>query len=599
MFDRRTFLRSAGLTVAAVGGIWPTSGLLANATESAADGDSGAIGRFDKPQQGFLPSWTSLRYGSPSSVGLDSAPIDAVLQQIHQYTVEPDPKTGYPLFPGAVVLLAHQGTIVTHSATGWALRYSDYQGDELPVDQRIAMRPDTIFDMASISKLFTSTVCMQLVERGLLDVSQPVAKYLPGYAVNGKGDITIEMVLTHTSGLQPDPNPSLWQGYPDIPSRRKAILNEKPINPPGSTYLYSDLNMLSVQLLVEHVTGKPLDVLVREGITAPLGMSDTGYNPPASKKQRIAPTEFQLPANNEPNRGLVWGQVHDENAWALGGVAGHAGVFSTAHDMAVLCQAFLGGGSYHGRRILRQETVQQMITNYNQRFPGDDHGLGFELNQIWYNGGVTGHRTAGHTGFTGTTLVLDFDSRSIVLLLDNRVHPNRNGSSTNLPREQVGTAMSRALAVRPVVGRDSWFSKIGNASTATLTTPALTPRGSTLTVSHDAFLAVEDGSDYLYLESSTDGTNWQQVKVQATGTGAPTGDQQGLTGNARAWWQVTASLAPAQGIQLRWRYTTDPNYTGRGVNLDGIRISDDAGVLLDAERDPSALTANGWALVSR
>ena len=188
------------------------------------------------------------------------------------------------------------------------------------------------------------------------------------------------------------------------------------------------------------MTGKTLDKLVADGITKPLQMRDTGYNPDPKKKPRIAATEFQT----APPRGMVWGSVHDENAWSLGGVAGHAGVFSTADDLAVLAQTFLNGGSYRGARILKESSVTAMITNFNQAFPGNDHGLGFELNQRWYMGGLSGPRTAGHTGYTGTSIVIDFDSRSFAILLTNRVHPSRNWGSNNPAR--------RAVVARPRAG---------------------------------------------------------------------------------------------------------------------------------------------------
>ena len=185
---------------------------------------------------------------------------------------------------------------------------------------------------------------MQQIQAGKLDLNATVASYLPAFASNGKGDITIEQLLTHTSGLPADPSPALWT-YATMPERIAAIMNTVPQYPAGTTYLYSDLNMLTLQQVLQQITGKTLDVLVRQGITAPLGMKDTMYNPPASLKPRIAAEEYEL-GPGEPQRGLVWGSVHDENAWAMGGVAGHAGVFSTVSDMAVLAQAILNGGTY-------------------------------------------------------------------------------------------------------------------------------------------------------------------------------------------------------------------------------------------------------------
>ena len=194
------------------------------------------------------------------------------------------------------------------------------------------------------------------------------------------------------------------------------MLDVAPTSTPGTTYVYSDLNLITLGVLLERQTGSSLDRLVAQRITGPLGMKDTGYNPDPSLKPRIAATEFQ----SAPARGMVWGEVHDENAWSLGGVAGHAGVFSTAQDMAVLSQAMLNGGTYGGDRILSPSSVEAMTTNYNVAFPDDAHGLGFELDQRWYMSGLSGPRTAGHTGYTGTSVVIDFASRSFV---DRAVQP--------------------------------------------------------------------------------------------------------------------------------------------------------------------------------
>src|SRR5699024_3509970 len=174
-------------------------------------------------------------------------------------------------------------------------------------------------------------------------------------------------------------------------------------------------------------------------------MVDTGYNPPAAKLQRIAATEYQ----EVPDRGMVWGEVHDENAWSLGGVAGHAGIFSTLDDMAILSQTMLNGGWYGEARILAEESVTAMITNENEEFPGDAHGLGFELNQRWYMSGLTSIRTAGHTGFTGTSLVIDFNSASFVILLTNRVHPSREWGSINPARRSAADGMADAMSIEP------------------------------------------------------------------------------------------------------------------------------------------------------
>jgi CubicO group peptidase (beta-lactamase class C family) len=528
---------------------------LAFAMTSSADGAPSSA-RFDRPYAGFAPADTVLHAGSPAQAGLNPAPIDAFNQQLAAWVPS--------IYPGATVLLAHNGVVVDRTATGEAVKFKDAT-TQLPPDQQVPARTDTIYDLASLSKLFTSIVAVQQLEAGRIALDTPVAHYLPEFATNGKGAITIEQLLTHTSGLAPDPVPSLWQGYPDIPSREKAILDATPAAPAGTQYVYSDLNMLTMQLVVQEVTGKPLDQLVHEGITGPLHLVDTGYNPPASKLGRIAATEYET----APPRGMVHGSVHDENAWAMGGVAGHAGVFSTVDDLAVLSQAILNGGVYRGHRILSEHGVRLMEENFNQKFPDDSHGLGFELDQIWYMGGLSGPNTLGHTGFTGTSLVIDPWSRSFAILLTNRVHPIRNTPSTNGARRAAAQALAQAMTVQPPGGGKSWFSGQGGGSTSTLTTGTL---HGPVQVAFDAFVNTES-TDLLTLEASTDGgATWTAVPLTVRGQ---SGSQPALSGQSvRAWRQVRAQVAGSpNGLVLRWRYTTDPSYEGRGVNVADIRLS--------------------------
>ncbi|SHN09255.1 serine hydrolase [Actinacidiphila paucisporea] len=523
--------------------------------------------RFDRPYTGFAPVGTVLRRGSPRDAGLDAAPIDAFEQRMAGWE-DPSAGAGY-LFPGATTLMAHDGVVVERGAGGYAVKYAGTT-TELPPDQWVPARTDTLYDLASLSKLFTSIVAMQQLEAGRIDLGTPVAHYLPEFAANGKGDITVEQLLTHTSGFDADPVPSLWQGYSDIPSREQAILDAEPIHPPGTTYLYSDLNMLSMQLVLEKVTGKPLDTLVHDGITTPLQLADTGYNPPPDKLPRIAATEYET----SPARGMVRGQVHDENAWALGGVAGHAGVFSTVDDLAVLAQTILNGGTYRGHRILDGDSVRLMEQNFNQAFPGDSHGLGFELDQIWYMGGLSGPQTLGHTGFTGTSLVIDPQSRSFVILLSNRVHPTRATPSTNPPRRAIGVAMSQAMRVAVPGGGPLWYSGQAGGTTSTLSTGPLTATAP-VDVDFAAFVNTES-TDLLCLEDSTDGgATWHALPLTVTGQGAPPGTPASLSGQSvRAWWHAHAEIPQPAGVfQLRWRYTTDPVYEGRGVDLAHLSVT--------------------------
>ncbi|NUT52594.1 MAG: beta-lactamase family protein [Saccharothrix sp.] len=527
----------------------------------------GREARFDQPHEGW--SHSVLRTGTPEAMGLDPAPLDAALAQIERYTA-PD-ATGHPLFAGAVTLYAHDGVVVTHEPTGWAVRYGDAAGTELPEAQRVPMARDTIFDLASISKLFTSIVVMRQHELGRFGLDDPVARHLPEFGANGKESITVRQLLTHTSGLVawlP-----LWSQYPDVPSRLKAVMDTTPRSAPGTAYVYSDLNLITLGLLAEKWSGKKLDELVRDDITGPLGLRDTGYNPPPEKLDRIAATEYQA------GRGIIRGSVHDENAWSLGGVAGHAGVFSTARDLAVLGQAILNGGAYADGRILREDTVELMLTDFNQAFPGNAHGLGFELDQRWYMGALTSPRAAGHTGYTGTTLVLDPLSRSIAILLTNRVHPSRNWGSINPARRVAADGLAQAMAVRPRHGT-AWTPEVGGG---TLTTRDLPRRGDRQRLSFWAFVDLDPG-DEVVVEATDDGSAWREV-----GTVAGYGE--------RRWRKVEWETASA--TKFRWRYVRGTGYHGRGVYVDAVRVTDQRGVALDAEREPAGLHPEGWRAADR
>ncbi|MFE6736679.1 serine hydrolase [Microbacterium sp. NPDC057650] len=289
--------------------------------------------------------------------------------------------------------------------------------------------------------------------------------------------------------------------------------------------------------------------------------------------------------------------MHDENAWSLGGVAGHAGVFSTTHDMAILAQTMLNGGTYGGERILSEKSVQAMITDENTAFPGDSHGLGFELNQLWYMGGLSSGTTAGHTGYTGTSIVIDFRSRSFAVLLTNRVHPSRDWGSNNPSRRAIAQGLAEALAVSPQKGRTEWFGGTQDAAEHTLSVAV--PAGRNLSLSFDVFADLEE-TDIFALEASSDGgATWALVPytvrypdrtVETDGTF----DNQGH----RDWGKATAAL-PAGTNELRWRYTTDPNTQGRGAFVDGVMLRDGRRVVLNGEADRAAFTADGFTEVTR
>ena len=249
--------------------------------------------------------------------------------------------------------------------------------------------------MASLTKLYTTVAALRQIDAGKLSINETVASYIPAFAANGKENITILMLMTHTSGFPPDPTPPLYYPvYTTVQQRIAAILNQSLIDAPGSTYLYSDLNFMSLGLVLEEITHTPLDALIAE-YTVPLGMKNTFFNrgniegnafPPYP---RMAAEEFQIEVLGplEPQRPQpVRGTVHDENAWSLDGVSGHAGLFSTVEDTAIFCQMILNNGTYGGVRILSLEVVDLIFYNFNTKFPGDEHGLGFELDQYYTAG---------------------------------------------------------------------------------------------------------------------------------------------------------------------------------------------------------------------
>jgi len=548
---------------------------------SAAAGDGG-------PAVRFMPPSTTLAAAAPADVGLDPAPIEAAVALVRAHE-QPVGTATYPLYPGAVGLMGHEGKVVRTDASGWAVAYGD-GGAPLPDARRVPMREDTIFDLASVSKLFTSIAVVQLVQEGRVGLDEPLATYLPEFAAGGKEQVTVRQLLTHTSGFVawlP-----LWSAYPDRESRIAAVMAQPLDAPPGTRYLYSDLNLISLGVLVERLRGEPLDQVVADRITGPLGMTDTGYHPTAV--ERTAATEYQA----SPPRGVVRGEVHDENAWSLGGVAGHAGVFSTAGDLAVLSQTLLNGGRYGTARILSPASVRLMVTDFNAAFPGDAHGLGFELDQRWYMDAMSGPRTAGHTGYTGTSIVLDFDTHSFAILLTNRVHPSRDSGSINPARREWARGLAHAQEVGPRRGVDAWFSGDEDATTSTLTTSLDVPAtGGRL--AFDLYLDTEE-TDLLHLETSADGgATWAPLPFTVRDRGPvehPDGTASGS--GTRRWAQARAQLPPGD-LELRWRVVTDPSYLGRGVLVDDVVARAPGALLLDGEVSPEAFRADGWRLVSR
>jgi CubicO group peptidase (beta-lactamase class C family) len=520
----------------------------------------------------------TLRDGVPQQVGLVPEHVARIRSDVRAGLA---PSPTYPRYPGAVVLAARDGVIVEHSAVGHALRYASGTGDELPPQEWIPMRRDTIHDVASLSKLFTAVVAMQQVENGLLELDAPVARYLPRFAEGGKQDVTVRQLMTHTAGL---PSGLSLDPYPTVEQRLAAIYAVPLRYRPGTQYLYSDLSFIVVGKIAEQVGGEPLDVLVRRGVIEPLGLTDTMHNPPAELRARIAATEWQ-----ESGRGLIWGQVHDRTSWLLGGTAGHAGLFSTAYDIAVFGQAILNGGRYGHARILRPESVRAMLTNWNSHLgQGAERGLGFQLAAYSYMGAMRTPTTFGHTGFTGTSLVIDPTTRSMLVLLSNRVHPSRSWSDLSQLRQTVATDLARAVPVKPASGRSAWYSGLGNLLDARLTLPLPDLPGAA-DLSFDYWWDTEAGVDVATVELSTDGgQTWAPLPARLR-AGEDVIDSDGSVSGyqGRRWFGATAEL-PAGTTHLRWRYRTDATAGGRGVYLDSVVVRHDHRVLFDGRRPADA-----------
>ena len=372
----------------------------------------GAVRAAEGPSR--LPS------GAPGEVGMDAgrlAGIDTIVAEA----------TEQKRCPGAVVLVVRQGKVVFRKAYG--LRATT------PLQE--PMTTDTVFDLASLTKpIATAGSVLRLVQDGKLRLDDRVATHLPGFGKHGKERITVEQLLLHTGGLIAD---NALRDYGD--GKKKAlerIDDLRPLAEPGKRFLYSDVGYIVLGELVEKLAGRPLDEYARKTLFEPLGLPELTYRPGKALAARCAPTEAVK------GRWLR-GEVHDPRARALGGVAGHAGLFGSADDLAVYAQMLLDGGVWRSRRVFDEPTVRLLTAPRpvpgGWRTPGFDARTAFSSNRGEAFGGF------GHTGFTGTSLWVDPPSRTAVILLTNRVHPTGKGNVTPL-RRRLATLVARAI-VRP------------------------------------------------------------------------------------------------------------------------------------------------------
>lgn len=350
--------------------------------------------------------------------------------------------------PGGVLLVSHRGRVIYRKAFG----------ERALIPHRERMTANTIFDLASLTKLFATTPSiMRLLEQGKIRLNDPLVKYMPEFAPNGKDQITIRMLLTHTSGLAPDP--PLSAALEGEAALMKEIDGEALLAPPGDRFIYSDTNFILLGELVKRLTGRRLDEYAEENFYRPLHMTHTRFLPPASWIPEIAPTEeIDLPPGAKPGSGLghvLRGVVHDPRSRAIGGVAGHAGLFSDVDDMAIYCQMLLDGGRIPGssQRIFAAATVHKMTTPQTPPWSPNIRGLGWDIDTAYSapRGDLFPLGSYGHTGFTGTSVWIDPSSQTFIILLTNRVHPYVRPVTSSL-RSKIATAVAAALNVGDTQG---------------------------------------------------------------------------------------------------------------------------------------------------
>ncbi|MBW8769971.1 MAG: serine hydrolase [Gemmatimonadetes bacterium] len=375
-----------------------------------------------------LAAVDSLVVASPRAVGFDAA-LPARLDSIVRVGLEQGAA------PGAALAVGRYGRLVYLKGLGT----TDFAEGAPPVDAA------TMYDLASLTKVVaTTTAAMILEEEGKLDIARTVQSYLPEFNAPDKATITVRMLLTHRGGLEAFA--PLWK---DTRGRADylAKINARPLaNPPGTKMVYSDWDYVLMQDIIERITGTTLDAFVGARVFGPLGMTSTRFLPDttdAALMRRIPPTE------RDSLRGQIHGTVHDPNAWALGGVSGHAGLFSSARDLAVFVQMLQNGGSYKGTHILTAATITRWTAPQD---PHSSRALGWDTpSDVSSAGRYFSPRSFGHTGFTGTSIWVDPERGVFVILLMNRVNPHGIATRHTQLRRDVADAVQSAIVDAPLI----------------------------------------------------------------------------------------------------------------------------------------------------
>ncbi|MCA9060855.1 MAG: beta-lactamase family protein [Planctomycetaceae bacterium] len=338
--------------------------------------------------------------------------------------------------PGCVVTVGRHDGILFQRAYG----YRQLRPEKIP------MTVDTVFDLASLTKpLATATSILVLIERGELDPNATVASILPEFAATEKQDVTVLHLLTHVSGLIPD---NALKDYEEGPEKAFARIHQLPLlSPAGTQFRYSDVGFIVLGEIVRRKTGQDVHQFSQEHLFRPLQLHETGYLPREELRQRAAVTQ-------ERDGHWMQGEVHDPRAWLLNGVAGHAGLFSTANDLTRYARMFLNGGELDGVRVLKAESIHWATTGIDVgsglRSPGWDVRSGYSSNR----GDLMSLRAFGHGGFTGTAIWIDPGRDVFVIFLSNRVHPDGNGSVNTLAG-RIGTVATAAVIVDDISKPDA------------------------------------------------------------------------------------------------------------------------------------------------
>ncbi|NBC65937.1 MAG: serine hydrolase [Bacteroidetes bacterium] len=385
----------------------------------------GEVPGMYKIGDGMKMPQSTVRYDDPIAANMS---IDSLLQvdKIMQSAINDS------VFPGGVVGVMRNGALVWQQGYG----YHDYSKTK-------AVQTNGIYDMASITKIMaTTTSMMKLVDEGKVSLDDPISKYIPEFNEGLKKEITIRHFLLHTSGL-----PAFRIYVDELRTRNElidAVRNEPLINDPGEEYVYSDLGFILLAEIIEEVTGKRIDEYVHDEFYEPMGMTSTTFNPEeigSALTNRIPPTEI----DTVYNRGLVHKKVHDERAYFMDGISGHAGLFSSAQDMAKYFFMLLNDGNYGGHQYLSTEIID-LFTSHQS--PINQRGLGFDRKSEGFStaGTLTSENSFGHTGFTGTSFWVDPDENIAIIVLTNRTYPNRSyGSRISRIRAEVADAVMKSI----------------------------------------------------------------------------------------------------------------------------------------------------------